>query len=88
MDFELQLLERLLPVLSEKGWVTSLLAIVTLRLWRRNRYLSEALRRANEQNIRLQNETQKKLLEAFLRGPSRTLRDLVENTDEEWNQTP
>lgn len=54
-------------------------------LWRRNRYLEELLRRANEKSLNRQNEIVKTLTEAFLREPTPSLKDLVAATEATWS---
>ena len=61
---------------------------LTYGLWRRTRYLEEALLREQQQNIERQNEMQKRLLEAFLREPTPTLRTLVADIETEYETKP
>ena len=55
------------------------------RLYRRNRYLQEALRRERASSLQKLNEMQRSLLEAFMREPTPTLEELVNRTEEQWS---
>jgi hypothetical protein len=68
---------------------------LTFQLWRRTRYLEEALLREQLKRFELErthtaqwNEKQRRLLEAFLRGPKSTLRELVSDTETEYETKP
>ena len=61
---------------------------VTWQLYRRTRYLEEALRREQQRNIEQQNAMQKRLLKAFLQDPTPTLRQLVDDTETQYETTP
>lgn len=68
---------------------------LTWQLWRRTRYLEEALLREQQKRIALQkrctdesNAKQKRLVEAFLRGPKATLRELVNDTETPFETKP
>ena len=86
MDFETQLVTWLVhkgaEVLREKPWGGWLAAAVILHLYRRTRYLTEALRRANEESLKAQNETWRTAFEIFTRAPPPKLSDLANDT--EW----
>lgn len=88
MDLETLLLKSLLPwllrAMRHMQWDDYLSAIVIWRLWRRTRYLTEALRRSNERNLREQNEIVKRLLKLFTTAPPPRLRDLVNDTGNDW----
>jgi hypothetical protein len=61
---------------------------LTYQLWRRTRYLQEALHREQRKRIDEANAIQKRLLESFLRGPKPTLRELVDDTETPYETTP
>lgn len=61
---------------------------LTCQLYRRTRYLEEALRREQRQNIEQRNAMQTRLLEAFLREPRPTLRELVDDTETPFETKP
>ncbi len=60
----------------------------TYSLWRRTLYLQEALRREQQRRIDEANAMQKRLLESFLRGPTPTLRELVDDTETPYETKP
>jgi len=61
---------------------------LTFCLWRRTIYLQEALRREQRKRIDEANAMQKRLLESFLRGPTPTLRELVDDTETPYETKP
>lgn len=61
---------------------------LTCQLYRRTRYLEELLRREQRRNIERHNAMQRRLLEAFLRAPTPTLRQLVDDTETESEMKP
>jgi hypothetical protein len=80
---------------SAVGWFASGVGswcLTTIwRLYRKNRYLSEAVRRERASSWqkltemrREQNETLNRTLESFLREPTPTLSELVARTEQEW----
>jgi hypothetical protein len=68
---------------------------LTFALWRRTRYLEEALLREQQRRFELErmhtaqwNDKQRRLLDAFLRGPKPTLRELVSDTETPYETKP
>ena len=91
MDLETQLVNALLPALVKlfEGHGGSLLLVmITYRLWRRTRYLTELLARAEQRSLDQQNAMQKRLLETFTRAPTPTLSDLAQRTEEDFTLKP
>jgi len=64
------------------------LALVLYRSWTKEDSLGELLRLERASSLRQQNETMKILLQSFVRGGQPTLRDLVENIDDDWSLKP
>ncbi len=88
MNPENQLLSYGLKLLSEGRWAGCLSLIVIWMLYRRGRYLSGALARQQRQSLRLLNETWKTAFETVLREQPRRLRDLVSDTENEFELKP
>lgn len=88
MTPENQLLTYALRLLSEGRWAGFLSLIVIWLLYRRVRYLSAALARQQRQSMRLLNETWKTAFETVLREQPRRLRDLVNDTENEFELKP
>lgn len=88
MDFEQQLVEYLARKALElwrNGSGDSLLSlIIILHLYRKNRYLRELCRRAQEQRLRERNETWRTAFEIFTRAPPPKLEDLANDTDSDF----
>lgn len=88
MDFETQLVEYLarkgLELWRAGSWDGLLSLTVILHLYRRNRYLREALRRANAQRLTERNETWRTAFEIFTRAPPPKLEDLANDTDSDF----
>lgn len=88
---ETKLVEFFTQELLARHWAlcaVSGLLVVIWRLWLRTVYLTEALRREQELALTRANETQTRLLQAFLSEPSPTLESLASDRGHEFNLTP
>lgn len=91
MDLETQIVEFFARELLARHWALCAvcgLLVVIWRLWLRTIYLTEALRREQELALTRANETQTRLLQAFLSEPNPTLESLAGDERLEFKLTP
>lgn len=88
MTPETLLLQKALVLLSEGRWAGFLSLTIIWLLYRRVRYLSAALARQQQQTLRLLNETWKTAFGIVLHEQPRTLTDLVEDIETDFERRP
>ena len=79
-------------VAADQRWAVLLLACVSLtgiwRLWRKTRFLREALRRERQRSIERCNEIQRQLLTTFFDAGVPTLQSLADDTETDFTLKP
>ncbi len=88
MTPDVLLMQRALALLSEGRWAGFLSLTVIWLLYRRVRYLSAALARQQQQTLRLVNETWRTAFATVLHEQPRTLSDLVEDIETDFERRP